>query len=421
MTAQPIKIAVLVDLALSPAAGGHVKCWERFAEAAARHPESGIDLTIFFSGVRREERRLAPHVRYVLEPPVFSTARIPFLSHVPDHTDLAPHHPGLAKRLAGFDLLHTTDGFFAFARTAEKVARHHRIPLVNSVHTETPAYARVYTRRTIERLFGQGALARLLLDRLGVDARAERRMRARLVRHQRRCLFVWVSRSAEAALAEKAVTPERVRFLGRGIDRDFYNPAKRDGVGLRHEFGLPKDAIVALYVGRLSPGKNVGVLIEAMEEARTADPRLHLICAGEGELRRDIEPRLGAGVRCPGVIGAEALARLYASADLFVFPSEIEVFANVVNEAQASGLPVLVSSRSGIDRLLDPGAGGLVIETGSPTHWARAIVDLAADPERRQRMGLASRQQAETMLASWDAVFERDLLPIWRLAVPRSE
>ncbi|MCC7166075.1 MAG: glycosyltransferase, partial [Rhodospirillales bacterium] len=102
-------------------------------------------------------------------------------------------------------------------------------------------------------------------------------------------------------------------------------------------------------------------------------------------------------------------------------PSEIEVFANVVNEAQASGLPVLVSSRSGIDRLLDPGEGGLVVEAGNPSHWARAMLDLAADPERRQRMGLASRRQAEAMLASWDAVLERDLLPIWRQAAARSE
>jgi glycosyltransferase involved in cell wall biosynthesis len=416
MSARPIKVAVLVDLALSPTAGGHVKCWERFAEAAARRGPGDIDLTIFFSGVRREERRLAPHVRFAIEPPIFSTARIPFLSHVPDHTDLAPHHPGLARRLAGFDLLHTTDGFFAFARTAEKVARRHGLALINSVHTETPAYTRIYTRRTVERLFGKGAVARLLLDRLGVDAGAEARMRRRLTRHQGHCRFVLVSRVAEATLAERAVSPERVRFLGRGIDRDFYDPGKRDRDWLGREYTLPKDAVVALYVGRLSPGKNVAVLIEAMERAVAADSRLRLICAGEGEMRADLESRLGDRVRCPGVIDRETLARLYASADLFVFPSEIEVFANVVNEAQAAGLPVLISGRSGLDRLLDPGPGGRLIEAGGAEPWARALLELAADPGRRAGMGLASRRHAETHLASWGEVLERDLVPVWRQA-----
>ena len=115
-------------------------------------------------------------MRYVVEPPVFSTERLPFLSHVPDHTDLAWHHRRLARSLPRYDVIHTTDAYFAYARTAMRVSQRLGIPIVNSIHTSTPDYARIYTVQTVERLFGTGAASRLLLGRLRVPERVEARM-----------------------------------------------------------------------------------------------------------------------------------------------------------------------------------------------------------------------------------------------------
>ena len=117
---RPIKVSVLVDLARRPSAGGHVKSWERFAQAAARQAD-GLDLTVHFLGNEEAVEPLADNVRFCLHPPRFSTQRFSFLSHVPDHTDLAFYHPGLAKSLANCDVIHTTDAFFTFARTARSV------------------------------------------------------------------------------------------------------------------------------------------------------------------------------------------------------------------------------------------------------------------------------------------------------------
>src|SRR5207237_476017 len=83
-----------------------------------------------------------------------SSARLPFLSHIPDHTDLAPHNPWLTSRLRGYDVIHTTDGTFAAARTAARVSRWHGIPLTSSVHTTTPYYTRVFTAATVARVAG---------------------------------------------------------------------------------------------------------------------------------------------------------------------------------------------------------------------------------------------------------------------------
>src|SRR5689334_6925065 len=150
---RPLRVGVLVDLPFGPHSGGHVKCWTRLAEAAGRRA-GDLDLTVFFTGNEPRAIEIADHVRYEIVPPVFSTAHVGFLSHVPDHTDLAPWHPHVAAALRGVDVIHTTDGYFTYARTAWRVARRRRIPLVNSVHTNTPEYARIFTAQTIEKLFG---------------------------------------------------------------------------------------------------------------------------------------------------------------------------------------------------------------------------------------------------------------------------
>ncbi|MEJ0065204.1 MAG: hypothetical protein WDM85_06945 [Caulobacteraceae bacterium] len=91
---KPIRVAALVDLPRSPEAGGHVKCWERLAEAASG-ADLPLDLTVYFSGRSRTEV-LGPGARLAHLPPLFSTAQLKFLPYVPDHTDLAPYHPRLA-------------------------------------------------------------------------------------------------------------------------------------------------------------------------------------------------------------------------------------------------------------------------------------------------------------------------------------
>src|SRR5271154_6235561 len=164
---KPIRVAVLVDLPRSPQAGGHVKCWERLAAAQTSLP---LDLTLYFSGTAPDEI-LGPRTRIRHLPPVFSTARLKFLPYVPDHTDLAPWHPRLARELAQYDVIHTTDGFFAFAQTAERVSRAKGIPLVTSFHTDTPSYTRILTRQTIEKIFGHGWMGRKMLQDWNIPER----------------------------------------------------------------------------------------------------------------------------------------------------------------------------------------------------------------------------------------------------------
>ena len=130
--------------------------------------------------------------------------------------------------MRGYDVIHTTDGTFAAARTAARVSRWHGIPLTNSVHTTTPYYTRVFTAVTVERLTGTGPLSRVLLDRFGVARAAESRMQRMLDEHYRRCAFVLASRADDRARLAALLGPARVGLLRRGIQRDVFDPGQRD-------------------------------------------------------------------------------------------------------------------------------------------------------------------------------------------------
>ncbi|HEY7608410.1 MAG TPA: glycosyltransferase [Alphaproteobacteria bacterium] len=410
---RPLRVAVLVDLFWSAAAGGHVKFWERVAAGAAGL--AGLDLTVYFAASAAGEHVVAPNVRYRLLKPVFSTQRLRFLAHVPDHTDLAPYHWCLARELGRYDVLHTTDAYFAFARTALTAARRRGTALVNSVHTDTPGYTRLYTAETVHRLFGRGWLARLLLERLHVDARAERRKLAQLLRHQAACRFVLGPREQDLERARRVLPKERVLRLPRGLELDRFSPARRDRAWLAAKFAIPPATPVVLCVGRVNVGKNVMVLAEAVRLLAERGETLVLVCAGEGEDRARIAALLGASARCPGIVAGDDMARLYASADLLAHPSEIETFANVVAEGMAAGLPALVSSQGQPRRQIVDRVTGLAVGPGA-AEWARAIAQLLDDPARRADMGRAARLHVEQRFSDWRTVVAEKFLPVWRRA-----
>ena len=93
-----LRVGVLIDLEWSERAGGHVKCWERFAEAAAGDPDCGVDLTVHLLGDREDVVELAPHVRFVTLPPALGSRRFPFFRRrAGDATDLARHHASRSR------------------------------------------------------------------------------------------------------------------------------------------------------------------------------------------------------------------------------------------------------------------------------------------------------------------------------------
>jgi glycosyltransferase involved in cell wall biosynthesis len=106
-----------------------------------------------------------------------------------------------------------------------------------------------------------------------------------------------------------------------------------------------------------------------------------------------------------GYLTGEKLAKAYASADVFVFPSTTDTFGNVILEAQASGLPVIVSDLGGPKELVEDGKTGFVTKAHDADDFARAIERVSSDPKLRARMGEEARQGV--IDRSWPGAFQK--------------
>jgi glycosyltransferase involved in cell wall biosynthesis len=196
-------------------------------------------------------------------------------------------------------------------------------------------------------------------------------------------------------LAEAGISPEKLRVFPRGVDLERFHPGRRNGF-LESRYGLPA-GLKLLYVGRVSKEKNLELLSRVFRSISGNGLPLHLVVVGEGPYLQEMQEKLtGAPVTFTGFLEGEDLAAVYASCDLFVFPSTTDTFGNVVLEAQASGLPVIVSDAGGPQENLLPGETGLVVAGDNEEELAAAILELAAQPERLRDMGRAARSYAES-------------------------
>jgi glycosyltransferase involved in cell wall biosynthesis len=408
-----LSVGVVVDLFLEPEAGGHVKCWERLAEAAVGRED--LALTVYFLGKKREIIPVGPNVCYVTRRPLLDTNWFRFLGKMPDHTDLAPFHPSFLKYWRQHHLIHTTDAFFTLANTALRFARVMGRPLVNSIHTDTPGYTRVYTAQAIRELFGEGVLSRFLCEQVQMHERIAQHMQARLERYLRRCDWVLGNDAADLCGSNGSTGPPRCSVLRRGIDKDAFHPRHADPRRLRKTLGIPDDRFILLCVGRVNPGKGVMTLAQAARTLLDRGVPVHVIFAGDGSQKQEVRDLLGEHVSLPGSVSHRNLPWLYASSDLFVFPSQIEVSPNVVVEAKSCGVPVVVSSSGGSARILElSGNHGVQVKGNDPADWAAAIESLLRDPSRRQALAVAARRSIEDLWPSWEDVLEEDLLPVWQ-------
>jgi glycosyltransferase involved in cell wall biosynthesis/predicted metal-dependent phosphoesterase TrpH len=278
------------------------------------------------------------------------------------------------------------------------------LPLIGSYHTELTAYAQLRS--------GQRHLAEAMQMAVGVFYNA--------------CdLVLSPSPASDAALAAIGMGAEKVMRWDRGVDTARFDPALRSD-RLREqwmeEMECPRDSpaeprdtdpllfgracpqMNVLYAGRVTCEKGSDLLAEAFLAARMQDPRLHLVLAGGGPEQERLRERVGAHATFLGWLRGEELARAYASADVFFFPSATDTFGQVILEAQASGLPVLAVAAGGPLELIENGVNGLLRDADS-AQLASALVELASSPLLRGR--LAGAGLAAVRERTWERALER--------------
>jgi glycosyltransferase involved in cell wall biosynthesis len=321
--------------------------------------QAGIDLTVIYAA------RSVAHRSWTVEP----THRHVFLRgvEVPGAERLLRHQypltPGIAKALrdANPDVV-VVSGWSTFAsQRAIAWCRTHGVPYVLLVESHDLG-PRTAWRRAVK-----GAVV------------------PRLLRAAANVLVVG-SAARESVVARGATS---VRLFANTIDVASWTARARELERRRAD-----DDVLVLSVARLVPEKGIDDLIRAVAEA--GDPRLRLVVAGDGPEREamiELAAELGVRLTILGHVAEAELARLYVDADVFALLSRQEPWGVAVNEAAASGLPLLLSERVGAATdLLAEGRNGFLVPAGGVPEAAAALKRLAADPPLRQELGTRSRE-----------------------------
>ncbi len=310
---------------------------------------------------------------------------------LPEYPEQKLHFPPFLEMLnycyeEGFTHIHSaTPGPIGIAALA--IARILKLPFYGTYHTALPQYAQYLTNDyAIEDLVWKYTI---------------------WYYDQTDLVFV-PSNSTANELIQKGISPQKIQLFPRGIDIQRFHPSKRNGYLEEHyQIGA---GIKLLYVGRISKEKNLQHLEKVFRTLTETRQDVHLVLVGDGPYLSEMQANM-KGLPCTftGYLEGEDLAAVYASSDLFVFPSTTDTFGNVVLEAQASGIPVIVTDLGGPHENLIPGKTGLVVDASDSEAFLKAVDSLLKEPNRMQQMGRAARQYMEDR--SFESAFNRT----WKL------
>ena len=201
--------------------------------------------------------------------------------------------------------------------------------------------------------------------------------------------------------------PTKLGVMARGVDTQLFHPSKAAPAFFERYSGTNRFRF--LYVGRLSREKNLDALVDAFEEVLRRGCQASLVFVGEGPYREALAVRCKElPVAFTGLLEGDELARAYASGDVMVFPSLTDTFGNVVLEAQASGLPVIVTDLGGPADIVRRHESGIIVDHGQPQAMADAMEKLMLDAELREK--LRARGLRNATESQWENVLEE----FWR-------
>ena len=176
-----------------------------------------------------------------------------------------------------------------------------------------------------------------------------------------------------------------VAAVSNGVDLGHFKPGKADGA-IYEKYGISKDKKILLYVGRVDPEKNVGLVIKAFKKAQVKLPKTELVIVGDGVDKARLERLasgydLGDSVKFLGRVMPPDLYELYKIGDVFVTASEIETQGIVLIEAAATGLPLIAVNKGAVKEVCQDGQNGVLCEPGNIEEISNAMIKILSDDE----------------------------------------
>jgi len=232
--------------------------------------------------------------------------------------------------------------------------------------------------------------------------------------------FAWFHNHCDINYCPSIYTKEQLLLRGfknlelwvRGVDTDLFSPKYRGTSPCVYHMN---DKTTFLYVGRVAAEKNFGVLTTAIDLInRDHYDKVHFLIIGDGPMLEKVKGWEPGNVTCTGYLTGLSLARAYANADVFIFPSTSETFGNVVLEAMASGLPVVGAFAAGVrDNLID-GFNGISCKPDDPVDLAAGAVKLLKDKKLMKTLGEQARSYS--LEKSLEAGFQH-LIESWEVLI----
>jgi glycosyltransferase involved in cell wall biosynthesis len=260
---------------------------------------------------------------------------------------------------------------------AVTLARKMNLPVIASVHTRFETYPRYYGLAFLEPL-----------------------MLSALRRFYRRCDAIFAPSDSMAQLLREQRMNYDVGIWTRGIDREIFNPGRRD-LEWRRSLGIADDVPVIGFTGRLVMEKGLDVFSDTIDRLERRQVRHKVLVVGEGPAREWFEKRLPNGCFVGFQEGAD-LGRAVASMDMLFNPSVTETFGNVTLEAMSVGIPVVAAIATGSLSLVSDGVTGRLVRAGATDAFADALAGYCQDPESRRKAGQAGMQVS--LRYGWDEV-----------------
>jgi 1,2-diacylglycerol 3-alpha-glucosyltransferase len=347
-------------------------------EIASRLIKMGHEVLIF---ARKTEVNLLPLPIYKVK---FSLAKIPFLRHF-----------GLTVKIGalikGFDLVHTQYHPDIFVGNYAKSL--YGIPHVFTYHGFAPIK------------FWMNPLQKLKM----IDHRVGTFLAVKFALNH----IITVSKFLKKELISFYRFPDqKISVIYNGVDTERFNP-KVDGLRLREKLNIGKNPVV-LYLGRLAPYKGINYFIKAIPYVLKQIPSAKFLTAGS--IRYDA-PRVHELINKLGVkksliflghIPDDELPQVYATCDVFCYPSLWEGFGIPPIEAQACGKPVVAFNHCALPEVISNNETGILVPARDYVGLAKAIVDLILDEDKRIEMGRKAREKVEKVF-SWDLAAEKTI------------
>lgn len=318
-------------------------------------------------------------------PPIIPMYRMPSVV-LPLHKNYrlaSPRYKGFEETLNRFqpDLIHVhspcTLGF-----AAVKYARRYDIPVVSTYHTHFPSYLRYY------KIYGFEEITWKIM---------------RYFYNQMDRTFVPTEPIMQELLEHRL---ERLEYIPNGTDVHAFNPKFRSD-SLRHSLGAENKSII-LFVSRIVWEKDIRVLAEMYNQLRKRRNDFIMVIVGDGHARAELEEMM-PGAQFLGYKSGHELAEIYASSDIFVFPSTTETFGLVTVEAMASGLAPIAAKIGGAVGIIEENTSGLFAKPLSAEDMRQQVERLLDNPVERTRLAQNAIQRAKFF--DWgnilDTLFER--------------